>query len=74
MKLQLKTTLAYSTIGGVIVFLSECAGFRGRFRVWDYPLPLTEIWWHLPVWIALVFAVIAVSRLIHRLLGGDGEL
>jgi hypothetical protein len=74
MKPQLQTTLVYSIISGVIMFLMEWAGFRGKFRVWSYPLPLADIWWHPPLLIAFAFALIVALRIIHRLLGGSGEL
>lgn len=72
--LQLGTTIAYSIISGVLLFLMEWAGWRGRFAVWGDPRPLNEIWWHLPELVALVFVVMIAFRIIHRLLGGSGEL
>ncbi len=39
------------------VFCLELAGYR-KFVVWNDPRPLSEVWWHFPVWTAVFFAVL----------------
>jgi heme/copper-type cytochrome/quinol oxidase subunit 1 len=72
MKLTFPAAAIYSVVVGVIVFLVEWAGWRGKFAVWDYPPPLSRIWWHPAPFIAFVFVSLVVVKAIHRLLGGDG--
>jgi hypothetical protein len=39
-------------IGGLF-FLMDWGGYRGKFMPWGDPRPLSEVWWHVPLWFLL---------------------
>lgn len=43
--------LVSGAVAGVLIFLMELAGWRGKFEIWDDPQPMADIWWHLPLWV-----------------------
>jgi hypothetical protein len=51
----------------VFAFLWDWGGYRGNVMPWGDPRPLDEIWWHLPLFIALAVGGLGIVRIISRL-------
>ena len=43
---------------GVIYFLFELLGFRGKFQPLAEERPIGEIWWHFPIIVAVLYVVL----------------
>jgi hypothetical protein len=52
-----RRALVFGVVGGAIVFLADWAGWRGNVQPWGDPRPLTDVWWHFPVFVAVCFAL-----------------
>jgi hypothetical protein len=47
----------FAVVFGVMIFLTDWAGFRGKFGPFGPPRELKEIWWHLPFWVVALFLI-----------------
>jgi hypothetical protein len=57
---------------GVVVFLLDWSGFNKWEPDLFFPKPLRQVWWHLPLEIAVIVAIFRLLELLDRRSNGIG--
>jgi len=51
---------SFALIMGGIMTLLEWVGYAGKFRPWGDPKPLSDVWWHFPIYAAVFFLLFSL--------------